>query len=160
MARRKHHRRRHSRRRISGVSAKGALMKVAGIGAGIFAGRMLTTKLGATLNPKISGAIAIVAGIMLPKYLKSDLGSGVGDGLIAAGVLAELQSFNVLSGIGALPMTPPVGQYAAITTGNQYNSQTAKAVGADGRPIMRQAVGYLNGLPQRELNIIGALIEE
>lgn len=165
MARKKTHRRRsHTRRRISGVNAKGILMDVAGIGVGIFAGRMLTTKLGATLNPKISGAIAILAGAMLPRYMKSALGTGIGNGLVAAGVLAEMQSFNVISGIGAIgDLNNIPGDFASISTGNNYNAKNARAVG-DGRPIMRQAVGYMNGfnpgMSEAELRTIGALIEE
>lgn len=158
MARRKHHRRRYSRRRISGVGAKGVLMKIAGVGVGIFAGRMITSKLGATVNPKIASAIPVIAGIFVPKYLRSDLGAGIGDGLIAAGVLGELQAFNVLSGIGAVP---PPGAYANLNTaaGNNYDARTAKAVG-DGRPIMRSTVGMMNGIPTGELMTIGALMEE
>lgn len=165
MARKKTHRRRsHTRRRISGVNAKGIISKVAGIGVGIFAGRMLTTKLGATLSPKISGAIAILAGAMLPRYMKSEIGAGIGDGLVAAGVLAELQSFNVIAGIGAIDLNNIPGDYASISTGNNYNSKKASAVGDPGRPIMRQAVGYMNGfnpgMSEQELRTIGALIEE
>lgn len=167
MARRKSHRRRTHRRRISGVNVKGVLSKVAGIGVGIFAGRMLTTKLGATMSPKITGAIAILAGAMLPKYMKSEIGQGIGDGLVAAGVLAELQSFNVITGIGAMPGSAQVpGMSANVSTGNNYNARTARAVGyqqnigGETRPIMRQAVGYMNGIPEDELRTIGALMEE
>ena len=158
MAKRKNHRRSHTRRRrVSGVGMKGVLVKVAGIGAGIFAGRLVSTKL-TSLNPKISGAIVIAAGVLLPKYLKGDFGSGMGDGLISAGVLAELQSFNVISGIGYA--TP--GNSALTNTGaNGYRPSTARTVGDAGRPIMRSTVGgALNGIPKSMMNAIGALYEE
>lgn len=156
----KHTRRRHThRRRVSGTgSAKGVLMKVAGVGAGIFAGRMLTTKLGATMNPKISGAVAILAGVFIPKYLKSELGQGIGDGLVAAGVLAELQSFNVLAGIGA---APPPGAFAQLNTGSNYNAKKAVTVGASpGRSFVKASVGgsSMNGF--KELKMLGALMED
>jgi hypothetical protein len=158
MARRK--RRHHStsrRRRVGAVNMKSALMKVAGIGAGVFAGRLLTTKLSATLSPAILGGVTILAGVMVPKYIKSDLGQGLGDGLVAVGVLAELQNFGLLSGIG---YAPPGSNAAIRTGGNGYNPNTVKTVGANPRQIMKSTVGYLNGIPPSELNKIGALFEE
>lgn len=163
MARSRRRRSHHSRRRRSRVGAvnmKSALMKVAGIGAGVFAGRLIQTKLSATLSPAILGGVTIVAGVMIPKYIKSDLGQGLGDGLVASGILAELQNFGVISGIG---YAPP-GAYAMTATGaNGYNANTAKTVGAPNYPqrqIMKSTVGYLNGVPNSELNKIGALFEE
>lgn len=162
MARRKHRRshRTHRRSRVGAVNMKSALMKVAGIGAGVFAGRMLQTKLAATLSPKILGGVSIIAGVLVPKYIKSDLGQGLGDGLVASGILIELQSFGVLSGIG---YAPP-GSYTMTQTGaNGYNANTAKTVGASAsapRQIMKQTVGHLNGVPMSELNKIAGLFEE
>jgi hypothetical protein len=159
MARRKrrHHvsRRRH---RVGAVNMKSALMKVAGIGAGVFAGRLITTKLGASLSPTILGAVTIVAGVMIPKYVKSDLGQGLGDGLVAVGILGELQQFGIISGLG---YAPP-GQNASTSTGaNGYNPGMAKTVGyTGGRQIMKSTVGHLNGIPMGELQKIGALFEE
>jgi hypothetical protein len=153
-ARRRKHRT-HRRSRVGAVNMKSALMKVAGIGAGVFAGRLLQTKLAATLSPKILGAVTIVAGVMIPKYIKSDLGQGLGDGLISAGILSELQSFGVISGIGYV--TP--GTNALANTGaNGYNGN-ARTVGAP-RQIMKSTVGHLNGVPMSELQKIGALFEE
>jgi len=160
MARRKrrHHvsRRRH---RVGAVNMKSALMDVAGIGVGVFAGRLLTTKLGATLSPTIMGAVTIVAGVMIPKYMKSSLGQGIGNGLIAVGILGELQQFGILSGIGY----PAAGSTTTTRTGaNGYNPGMAKTVGAPGygRQIMKSTVGQLNGIPLGELNRLGALFEE
>lgn len=154
--------RRHHSRRMGALNVKSALMDVAGIGAGIFAGRLLQTKLATTVSPKISGAVAIVAGIMLPKYMKSALGQGIGNGLIASGVLAELQSFGVVSGIG---YAPPGSTILTATGANGYNPGSARTVGrnaglGDGRQIMKSTVGHLNGVPLSELHKIGALFEE
>ncbi len=157
MARRKHRRHHTRRRRISGPNMKSALMKVAGIGAGVFAGRLITTKLGASLSPTILGAVVIVGGVMIPKYMKSDLGQGIGDGLVAVGILGELQQFGIISGIGY----PGAGSFVTTTTGaNGYRPSTVKTVGANPRQIMKSTVGMLNGVPMKELNKIGALFEE
>jgi hypothetical protein len=159
MARRKrrvHHRSHRRRSRIGAVNMKSALMKVAGIGAGVFAGRLLQTKLAATLSPKILGAVTIVAGVLVPKYIKSDLGQGLGDGLISAGILSELQSFGVIAGIG---YAPP-GTTAMVNTGANGYTGSARTVGGDGRQIMKSTVGHLNGIPMGELQKIGALFEE
>lgn len=156
---RKRHRRSHSRRRrVSGVGMKGVIVKVAGIGAGIFAGRLLQTKVAPTLSPKIKGALLIGLGYMVPKYLKGDFGNGLADGLMSAGILAELQSFNVIAGIGyANPGTSALTN----TGGNGYNSRNASTVGADGRGILRSTVGNaLNGVNEMTSMALGALIEE
>lgn len=154
--RKKHH---HRRRRVGAVNVKGVVTKVAGVAAGIFASRLLSTKLSTTLSPKITGAISIIAGVMLPKYIKSPIGEGIGDGLLAGGVLAELQAFNVVSGIGY--MAPGVA--AMVKTGhNNYTPSTARTVGANVRPFVKQAVGNssLSGIPISTMKALGALYEE
>ncbi len=166
MARRKKSRRHHSRRRrVGAVNMKGALAKLAGIAAGVFAGRLIITKMASSsLTPQILGAGVIAGGIFIPKFLKSDLGQGIGDGMAAIGLLAELQSFNVLSGIGAYP---PPGQYSSVATGNNYNATAARAVGAPAvrvmgapvtRNIMKTTVGRMNGVGMSKA-ALGALLE-
>jgi hypothetical protein len=166
MARRRTHRRRHhSRRRIGAIKAGSAIKKVAGIAAGVFAGRLIVTKVASTMDPKIANAIPLVVGFFVPKFLKGDIGEGIGDGLIAAGTLGLLQNLNVVSGIGyASP-----GQSAFVRTGaNMYNPHTARTVGAPQRyptstpqpGIMNRAVGTLNGMPRKTLTRLGALLEE
>lgn len=162
---RKRHRRHSSKRRhhrVGAIHAGSAIKKVAGIAAGVFAGRLIATKLGATMNPKLTAAIPIVAGIFVPRFIKSDLGQGLGDGLIAVGTLGLLQQFNVVTGIGYI--TP--GTAALNRTGhNMYNPATAKTVGAANRmgaprPGLNRAVGTLNGIPKSTLTKLGALLEE
>jgi hypothetical protein len=122
---------------------------------------MITTKLAGTLDPKLTGLVTIVAGVMVPRFIKSPIGQALGDGLISTGVLAELQSFGVLSGIGY----PAPGSYTTTQTGaNGYNPMAAKTVGAPipgGRQIMKTTVGgVLNGIPKATLHQIGALFED
>jgi len=38
---------------------------------------------------------------MLPKYLKGNIGQGIGAGMVATGGLKLVQSFGILNGIGA-----------------------------------------------------------
>lgn len=157
MARRKHRRTRRRRRVGASSGMKGALMNVAGIAAGVFAGRLVTTKLATTLSPKISALVLIAAGVYLPKFVKSDLGKGLGDGLIATGALAGLQSFGVVSGIGALPP----GQAATTVTHNTFTPgmKNMRVVGA--APQNRGQISTaVNGLGRINVNKLGALMEE
>ena len=170
MARKHHRRKTHHRRRVGASKGMGsAIKKIGGIAAGAFAARLVVTKLGATMNPKIANAIPIVLGVLVPRFIKSDIGQGIGDGLIAVGVLGELQQFNVVSGIGY--MAPGV---AALThTGaTGYNPETARTVGTRAgyrmgdpgtRPFINQAVGRVNGLGSMKkstLTRLGALLED
>ena len=103
MARRKRATKKSSyrRRRMSGVGAMGsqitgALYTI----AGAVAAGAVTKFLPATLNEKLKAAVPVVVGIMLPKYLKGNIGQGVGAGMVAAGGLKLVQSFGILNGIG------------------------------------------------------------
>jgi hypothetical protein len=89
------------RRRMSGVGAMGsqitgALYTI----AGAVAAGAVTKFLPSTMNEKLKAAVPVVVGIMLPKYLKGDIGSGIGAGMVAAGGLKLVQSFGILNGIG------------------------------------------------------------
>jgi len=89
------------RRRMSGVGAMGsqitgALYTI----AGAVAAGAVTKFLPSTMNEKLKAAVPVVVGIMLPKYLKGDIGAGVGAGMVAAGGLKLVQSFGILNGIG------------------------------------------------------------
>lgn len=157
MARRKRRHHSHRRRRVGATATgmKGALTKVAGIAAGVFIGRLATTKLAATLDPKIMGLVLVVGGVMVPRFIKSPIGQGIGDGLAATGVLSALQGFGVVG-------YPAPGSYTTVRTGdNGYNPAMAKTVGAGTpRQIMKSTVGMLNGIPKGTLQQIGALFEE
>jgi hypothetical protein len=102
MARRKRATKKSSyrRRRMSGVGAMGsqvtgALYTI----AGAVAAGAVTKFLPVTMNEKLKAAVPVVVGIMLPKYLKGNIGQGVGAGMVAAGGLKLVQSFGILNGI-------------------------------------------------------------
>jgi len=87
---------------MSGVGAMGsqitgALYTI----AGAVAAGAVTKFLPATMNEKLKAAVPVVVGIMLPKYLKGNIGAGIGAGMVATGGLKLVQSFGVLNGIGA-----------------------------------------------------------
>jgi hypothetical protein len=69
--------------------------------AGAVAAGAVAKFLPATMNDKLKAAVPVVVGIMLPKYLKGNIGAGVGAGMVAAGGLKLVQSFGILNGIGA-----------------------------------------------------------
>lgn len=52
------------------------------------------------MNEKLKAAVPVVVGIMLPKYLKGNIGQGIGAGMVATGGLKLVQSFGILNGIG------------------------------------------------------------
>jgi hypothetical protein len=89
------------RRRMSGVGAMGsqitgALYTI----AGAVAAGAVTKFLPSTMNEKLKAAVPVVVGFMLPKYLKGNIGQGIGAGMVAAGGLKLVQSFGILNGIG------------------------------------------------------------
>jgi hypothetical protein len=103
MARRKKSRKvQYRRRRMSGTSTgKNVLMTVAGIAGGAVIARVLANTVGSKIDSKLVSAGQVVAGILVPKYLKSDLGKNLGAGMIAVGGLSLAQSTGIISGIGA-----------------------------------------------------------
>lgn len=122
MARRKRatQKRTTRRRRMSGIGAMGgqitdALYTI----AGAVAAGAVTKFLPATMNEKLKAAVPVVVGIMLPKYLKSNIGAGVGAGMVAAGGLKLVQSFGILNGIGAYS---GYGGYQVPQVAGHYNN--------------------------------------
>jgi len=104
MARRKRATKRRTtrRRRMSGIGAMGSNVTTAIYTiAGAVAAGAVAKFLPSTMNEKLKAAVPVVVGIMLPKYLKGNIGAGVGAGMVAAGGLKLVQSFGILNGIGA-----------------------------------------------------------
>jgi len=85
---------------MSGVGAMGSQVTSAIYTiAGAVAAGAVAKFLPATMNDKLKAAVPVVVGIMLPKYLKGNIGAGVGAGMVAAGGLKLVQSFGILNGI-------------------------------------------------------------
>lgn len=138
-----HHRRRRSHR-VGAVDVKKVGTKILGVAGGAFIGRTLANMAGKTfptLDGKYVGLGIAGIGIFVPKFVKSELGVALGDGLMAIGVLQSLQSFGVIQGIGATPNRVPT---RVIGAGDR--PFLSKMVGASGRPYLRQMVGGGRGM--------------
>ena len=156
----------HRRRRVSGVgriNVKSIGIKVLGTAAGAFAARLLYNmglKQFPTIKPQYAGLGIVVVGALIPKFIKSELGSAAGDGMIAIGSLSALQGFGVISGVGQIPgrrvpsrvMSGGQFQNRVMSGGNRpYNRTT---VGGQNRPFMRTTVGSMRA------ESMGALYDE
>lgn len=149
-----HGTRRRRHRSMGAINLQSVGMKVAGIAVGAFADN-LARKNFTSISPTILGAGELVIGVMLPKFMKSPLGEGIGDGLIAVGAINLMKSFNVISGVGA-PMP------ARVPLRRQAYSPGAPAIGAAGRAYLTQTVGNNGiGMPAMEHDMMmGALLYE
>jgi len=89
------------RRKMSGIgniasTATSALYVIAGAAAAGYVTKMLPS----TLNDKVKAAVPVAVGLILPRFVKSSIGQGLGAGMVAVGGLKLVQSFGVLNGIG------------------------------------------------------------
>ena len=107
MAKRRSSKKRTSRRkRSSSMSGmKGNVGFIVSSVAGAVIGKMVQSKLSSKVNPKILAGGQIALGLFLPKFIKSDIGKGIGTGMIVNGGVTMLQEFNVLSGMGEYDMS-------------------------------------------------------
>jgi hypothetical protein len=134
---------------MGAINLQGIGMKILGIAAGAFVDN-LARKNFTSLDQKILGAIEIAAGVLIPKWMKSPLGEGLGDGLIAVGTINLLKSFSVISGVGAAPVPRVVplrrpaispGQ-SAISGGNPFINQTVSGMSPSEREMMMGALYF------------------
>lgn len=142
MARRRKvsHRRHRRHHRMGAINIKQVGTKVLGVAAGAFAARTIynmVIKSSPTMDPKYIGIGEVVLGVLVPKFIKNELGSGIGDGLLAIGALTTLQNFGVISGVGAVP----VRRVPARVIGAGAKPFLSKMVGATPRPYTRTTVG-------------------
>lgn len=135
MARRKHHAKKkvtHRRRshRMSGV--KGGIMSAVTVIAGAVAAQLLSKSVdkmipattAAGTRSLIDGAAPIALGLILPRFIKSELGKNLGTGMIAVGGLKLVSSqVSALAGMGALPsMNPYANKQAPAIAGYKTGS--------------------------------------
>ena len=99
MARRK--KRKVSRRRSRRMgAAKSQIMDIVGLAAGAAAGTIVASKLFPNIDEKIKNAGVIAIGaFLMPKVLKGAMGQNLGNGMIAAGSIGLLKSFNVIGAV-------------------------------------------------------------
>lgn len=89
-----------TRRRRIGAVGKGNLMSAAGIIAGAVAARMIVKKVLSNMDERIKNAAVVAIGaLVVPRFIKSDMGKALGNGMIAAGGVGLVGSF--IPAIGA-----------------------------------------------------------
>jgi len=146
--------RRRRSHRMGAVNLKSVGMKIAGIAAGAFADSLIKKNF-TTLDPKLVGVGEIGLGILLPRFIKGDIGEGLSDGLIASGTFNLLKSFKVISGVGAMPIP------ARVPLRNNAYSPNAPAIGAAGRPYLTDTVGSMPSMDAEMADMMmGALMYE
>lgn len=102
----------HRRRSRVGALDKNLLTIAAGSIGGYVVGNMIAnnTSLFPTLDIKIKGAAVAAIGVLLvPRFMKSSIGTGLAVGMATAGGAAILKNMGVISGVGEmayLPYTP------------------------------------------------------
>jgi hypothetical protein len=84
-----------TKRRRSRVGAvpKGSIMSSIGLIAGAVAGRLVAKKVLPNVDEKIKNVGVVAVGFLLPKFIKSEIGKSIGNGMIAAGGLGLAGSF-------------------------------------------------------------------
>jgi hypothetical protein len=91
-----------TKRRRSRVGAvpKGSIMASVGLIAGAVAGRLVAKKVLPNVDEKIKNVGVVAVGFLLPKFMKSEMGKSIGNGMIAAGGLGLAASFlPAISGV-------------------------------------------------------------
>jgi hypothetical protein len=106
MARRKKTtKKRIGRRRSKRIGAVGSNLTsalftiVGGVAAKFVSNTINGTNLNASYKGYVASAAPIVVGLFLPKFIKSEMGKALGNGMIAVGGLGLVQSAGVLSGM-------------------------------------------------------------
>jgi hypothetical protein len=98
--------RRHSkRRRMGAIGAGGIIQKIGGLGVGAVGSREIVTlvaKMFPGVSPTIAGLLQFALGYFTPQFVKSQFGSDMGDGAMAAAIQNLLVTFGVISGIGEM----------------------------------------------------------
>lgn len=109
MARRKTHKKKsvgRKRSRRMGAAKTGitsALFTIVGGVAARFVSNAINgMNLDASYKGYVASAAPIAVGLFLPKFVKSEMGKSLGNGMIAVGGLGLVQSTGVLSGLPAI----------------------------------------------------------
>lgn len=112
MARRKKHTKKHTThrrrsKRMGVVSMKGGLSSalftiVGGVAARFVSNTINGTSLNDSYKKYVASVAPIAVGLFLPKFIKSDMGKALGNGMIAVGGLGLVQSTGVLSGMPSI----------------------------------------------------------
>jgi hypothetical protein len=150
MAKKKKTTKRHYRRRMSGIGGD-TTQTLMGLVVGVVAGKALTkvtsSMMGLT-DPAISGGIQIIGGAFLvPKFIKSGLGKGIGLGMAANGTGALLTSFGILSGMGLdEPQTYHVVMNGTDKLNTVNGTDRMRVINGPGEEPVRGSLHCINGI--------------
>ena len=106
------HKRRHKRGSLHGVQSmamKGVSVIAGGVAAQVLGNVIATQFATSTMKNYLVAGAPIVAGFLIPKFVKSDIGAGIGAGMIAVGGVKLFQSFGVIAGVPAIAGHKRVG---------------------------------------------------
>jgi hypothetical protein len=142
--RKKSSHRKHRRHRVGAINVKQVGMKVLGVAAGAFAARTLynvVVKNYPTIAPQYIGLGEVALGVLVPKFIKNDIGGGIGDGLIAIGSLTAMQNFGLINGIGAVAPRRVPARVIGAGARPFLSKMVGGGMGATARPYTRTTVG-------------------
>jgi hypothetical protein len=148
MARRKKSRAKRATRRRSRMSGMGGnLTSVLYIAGGAVLAQALGKAVGTALSSSsmsamtknlINGAVPVVAGIFTPKFIKGDVGSKLGAGMIAVGGLKLVQSAGILNGMAGVGANYYGNKQVRNIAGYQGASAGTYIAGVRNAAIMEQ----------------------
>jgi hypothetical protein len=148
MARRKK-RKATSRRRSRRMGAvKNQLMDAVTLTAGAVAGTIVASKLFPNIDEKIKNAAVIgIGAFLMPKVLKGAIGQNLGNGMIAAGGLGLLKSFNVIGAVSDMLEVPV--QIGAVEDNISLISGTDSVMAGD-RVMAGDDLSIMAGVDEEE----------
>lgn len=141
MAKRRKTKTTYRRRRVGAIGA-GSISTFGGIAAGALLARIVGSKLLANLDPKISSAVQVAAGVVLSGQ-KNPMIKAVGFGMFGSGVISAGQSFNLIAGINKSSYLQPVnseempvisGYQGLNYLGNPQGSPELQVISGIGNP--------------------------
>ncbi len=130
------------RRRRVGAIATGSIATFGGIAAGALLARIVGSKLLANMDPKISSAVQVAAGVLLAGQ-RSPMIKAVGFGMFGSGVISAGQSFSLIAGINKSSYLQPVapdemsvisGYQGLNYLGNPQQSPELQVISGIGNP--------------------------
>jgi predicted glycosyltransferase len=123
---------RTTRRRSMGATASNFIMSAGGIIAGAVIAKQLNKML--KFDAKILAAGKIVAGVMLPKFIKTPIVASIGQGMIAVGGTELVGSF-----------IPSLGAADDVVLLSGYDMGAIDTIGADISEVNGTDISEVNG---------------
>jgi len=160
MAKKKRKSGRSSRRRVSGVG--NTLTPILGAVLGAVGGKMLTKAVGGKVDPNLLAAGQILlAGFLIPQFLKGPMGMGVSFGMAGQAGVSLLSDMGVISGVSDFYRVPTINGMKKIAGSARQSLagvELAKRSAADTRKYSPGNYNPATGAAQ--LNVISGFPSE